>query len=330
MLYGMIGDVGRFGKLQNVPMGADPDDTSILFRLEDDGTPPADNPYAALGGAMSKVYGFGIRNGFGLDFDPLSGDLWQTENGPDAYDEVNRVARGFNSGWSKIMGPDARDPQGLADLWYPTADTTFSDPEFAWFAPVAPAAIHFLRSDALGATYRNDCFVGAYNTRSIFRFEPSTDRTTLVMPDVSVVDRVADNAAERDLFLWGTGFDGGIVDLDTGPDGALYALSFDTGRLYRIARARTSDLGIVPGPRARLVAWPNPFREAMALHAIGRDPETAVVIYSAAGRLVTVLGGRDGSFAWDGRDIRGRPVAAGVYHARLAGERNSLKLVRGD
>ena len=46
---------------------------------------------------------------FGLAFDPLTGYLWQTENGPDAYDEINVVKPGFNSGWIKVMGPLSRN-----------------------------------------------------------------------------------------------------------------------------------------------------------------------------------------------------------------------------
>ena len=53
---------------------------------------------------ISKYYAYGIRNSFGLDFDPITGKLWDTENGPTFGDEINLVEPGFNSGWNKIQG----------------------------------------------------------------------------------------------------------------------------------------------------------------------------------------------------------------------------------
>ena len=87
----------------------------MIFRINDDGTAPSDNPFASQPN-LAKYYAYGIRNGFGLAFDPLSGELWDTENGPNAYDEINLVRPGFNSGWERIMGPVSRDPQGTSDL----------------------------------------------------------------------------------------------------------------------------------------------------------------------------------------------------------------------
>ena len=58
---------------------------------------------------MHKYYAYGIRNSFGITFDPITGNLWQTENGPDVYDEINVVKPGFNSGWTQVMGPLSRN-----------------------------------------------------------------------------------------------------------------------------------------------------------------------------------------------------------------------------
>ena len=54
---------------------------------------------------IDRYYGYGIRNSFGLASDPVTGDIWDTENGALAYDEINLVKPGFNSGWVKVMGP---------------------------------------------------------------------------------------------------------------------------------------------------------------------------------------------------------------------------------
>src|SRR5881296_3962941 len=116
-LYVVIGDLNRNGQLQNNSIGAAPDDTSVIFRLNDDGSTPSDNSFFAQGGNVARYYAYGIRNSFGMAFDPVTGKLWMTENGPTSYDEINMVDPGFNSGWNKIMGPDSRDPQNVSDLF---------------------------------------------------------------------------------------------------------------------------------------------------------------------------------------------------------------------
>ena len=59
----------------------------------------------AVGANIQKVFSYGHRNGFGMAFDPLSGSLWETENGDDSFSEINRVVPGMNGGWIQIMGP---------------------------------------------------------------------------------------------------------------------------------------------------------------------------------------------------------------------------------
>lgn len=329
-LYGVIGDLNRNGQLENFPQGPAPDNTAIIFRVEDDGTPVTDNPYYSLGGNMQKVYAYGVRNSFGLGFDPVSGVLWDTENGPGSYDEVNRVAPGFNSGWEPIMGPDARNmPSRIGDLWNAGGTSTYSEPEFSWLATIAPTAIHFPPTDALGEHYQNDCIIGDNNNGNLYHFEMNAGRTAFVMPDPSVQDLVADSSSERNLFLWGQGF-GVVTDIDTGPDSCLYVVSLSLSRISRIARLPTSGLGPI-GFDVSLVAFPNPFQDATLLRLEG-DRIAAVNtlrIYSTAGRLVRVLAAGGGRVEWDGHDGAGRRVPAGVYYVRLdAGEHSvSAKLV---
>src|SRR5262249_40819168 len=257
-LYGVIGDQNRNGQLENFTTGPAPDNTAIIFRLNDDGTAAADNPYFGLGGNMQKVYAYGVRNSFGLQFDPMTGVLWDTENGPGNYDEIDRVAPGFNSGWETIMGPDARNtPSLIGTLWNANGSTTYSEPEFSWFATIAPTSIYFPPTASLGANYQGDLIIGDNNTGALYHFEVNAGRTGLVMPDASVQDLVADTSTERDLFLWGLGF-GVVTDLDTGPDGALYVVSLSLSKISRIARLPTSGVGPVARD-VRLAAFPNPF-----------------------------------------------------------------------
>ncbi len=221
-LYAIVGDTGRRGQTQNLvngPFGPGipddqfggpaPDDahrTGVIVRLNDDGTAPTDNPFFAAGAAMGgpvganvqKLFAYGIRNSFGMAVDPVSGDLWEQENGDDSFSEVNRVEPGMNSGWIQIMGPASRvaqfkaiettmgptndpfAPNGYFGLqqnrWPPTniADTPqealsrlfmlpgahFSDPELSWKFELGPGGMGFLAGGALGPQYAGDLFMG--------------------------------------------------------------------------------------------------------------------------------------------------------------------------
>ena len=253
-LYVMMGDLDRNGQLQNFPSGPAPDDTSVIVRINDDGTIPVDNPLFAQGGNLAKYDAYGIRNGFGLAFDPLTGALWDTENGPTAYDEVNRIDPGFNSGWEQLMGPDARDPQGLADL-FQAPGSRYSDPEFSWFDPVAPTAALFLTTTQLGAAYENDLLVADFLNGAVYRFDLTATRDGLVMPTPELADLVADTESERQAVVFGAGL-GGLSDLEVGPDGLLYMVSVIDGKIlvaspapsYTVAADLTLQASASPDP----------------------------------------------------------------------------------
>ena len=244
-LYVVIGDLNRDGQLQNYPAGPVPDDTSVILRLNDDGSVPGDNPFSAQGGNLAKYYAYGIRNSFGLAFDPVNGRLWMTENGPNFFDEINLVAPGFNSGWEKIMGPDARDPQGIGDL-FQIAGSHYRDPEFSWLDTVGPTAMVFLNSLQLGGQYQNDAFVGDINNGNLYRFRLNAARDGFAFVNSGLADRVADNAGELDELIFGTGF-AGITDLKVGPDGRLYVVSYFQGRVFAISGTGAgANLGVSP------------------------------------------------------------------------------------
>ena len=233
-LYIVIGDLNRNGQLQNFSGGPSPDNTSVIFRLDDDGGTPSDNPFFSQA-ELSKYYAYGIRNSFGLAFDPVTGDLWDTENGPDAYDEVNLVTPGFNSGWKRIMGPASRDAEGTSDLvQFPGSE--YADPKFSWFSPVGPTGITFLNSTQLGTQYENEIFVGDINNGNVYHFKPNATRSGLLFQNAGLRDLVADDSNELQELIFGTGF-GGITDLKVGPDGLLYVLSFVEGKIFVISRA---------------------------------------------------------------------------------------------
>jgi glucose/arabinose dehydrogenase len=246
-LYAVIGDLNHRGQLQNISTGQGADDTSVIIRLNDDGTIPSDNPFFSLGGNLAKYYAYGLRNSFGLAFDPVTFKLWMTENGPNAYDEINLVDPGFNSGWVQILGPVARSPQSSGNV-FQLPGSHYADPKFSWFDPVAPTAMVFLNSTQLGGQYVNDVFVGDANTATLYHFKPSPARDGFLIatPELAA-DLVADPGDDPDEVVFGTGFGGesaGITDLKVGPDGRLYVLSIQ-GKIFAVALKPATLQGMV-------------------------------------------------------------------------------------
>jgi aldose sugar dehydrogenase len=244
-LYATIGDLNHRGQLQNLPAGPAADDTSVIVRLNDDGTVPSDNPFFQQGGNLAKYYAYGIRNSFGLAFDPVTQKLWMSENGPAAYDEINLIDPGSNSGWVQIMGPVARSPQGLDEL-FQLPGSFYTDPKFSWLDTVAPTALVFLNSSRLGEQYHNDLFVGDINFGNLYRFRPTPTRDGVHLEHPGLSDLVADTPDEVQDVLFGSGF-GGITDLKVGPDGRLYILSFQ-GKIFAVSQQPATLEGTVTDP----------------------------------------------------------------------------------
>jgi hypothetical protein len=99
----------------------------------DDGSAAKDNPFINNANpAMHKYYAYGIRNSFGITFDPLTGNLWQIENRPDVYDEINIVKPSFNSGWIQIMGPLSRNVGVTTSQLVNYPCSYYANPVFSW------------------------------------------------------------------------------------------------------------------------------------------------------------------------------------------------------
>jgi glucose/arabinose dehydrogenase len=264
-LYVYFGDQGRRGQLQNLPSGPTetglgptvPDDqfggpepdnahfSGIIMRLNDDGSTPGDNPFFAAGASMGgevganvqRIFAYGLRNSFGMAFDPLSGKLWNQENGEDAFDELNLIEPGMNSGWIQIQGPLSRlsqykeiettalhhedfpnlqqfrwgperiadSPQEALSRLFVLPGSHYSDPEFSWKYVLAPAAIGFLNSRSLGPQYQGDLFVGFSLPGphdqlggGLMRFNLTGNRRKIGVDDPRLADRVADNLTFHD------------------------------------------------------------------------------------------------------------------------------------
>jgi glucose/arabinose dehydrogenase len=145
-LYTVIGDLGGpKTEAQNNRTGPAVDGTGGILRTTQDGKPVSDPP---LGNKypLNLYYAYGIRNSFGIGFDPVTGKLWDTENGEDKYDEINVVKPGFNSGWFKVMGPMSRNNTVSKTELVNLSGSYYSDPVFSWYHDVGVTDIEFLKS----------------------------------------------------------------------------------------------------------------------------------------------------------------------------------------
>jgi aldose sugar dehydrogenase len=242
-VYVGIGDVGGHeGQAQNVKDGIPLDGTSGILRVTQDGDAVVP-PNSPLGNdtdpTLNKYYAYGIRNSFGMDFDPVTGKLWDTENGAFCCDEINLVEPGFNSGWQQVqgiwqvrgplLGPIFQSPDNLVDFG---GNGKYRSPEFTWLNTTGPTALKFLNSDKLGKQYEDSMFVGDVNTGNLFNFKLDEERTGLDLAG-PLSDKVANTPDELQGNIFGSGF-GVITDIQVGPDdGYLYVLTYG-GTIYRI------------------------------------------------------------------------------------------------
>lgn len=236
-LYAVIGDQNMVNGgtiLQN--LFGSPNDTGVIIPVE------SDDDYFAIG----------IRNSYGLTIDPITGNMWQTENGPGSFDEINLVSPGFNSGWSAHTGPisDARiDVIQLPDIfgiWKSYLQLSFAgiissfhldesyeyhDPKFSWKKPVAPTGIAF--SNLSFGEYGDWIFVGDCNNGNIYKFKLNLERNELIFDNESLQDLVLNENDDNNEILFGQGF-GCITDIKF-KDDKMYVVSLTDGIIYRIS-----------------------------------------------------------------------------------------------
>ena len=242
-LYVEIGDVdGSFKtsetetKTQNYKNGVDPDGRGGILRITQDGQPTD----GILGDTipLRLYYAYGIRNSFGMDFDPVSGNLWDSENGPGNGDEINLVLPGFNSGWQQVQGLASQETSfSESDLEDFNGKGHYADPKLVWVNTAGPTAVKFLNSAQLGTTYENDMFVGDVHNGRIYHFDLTADRKDLVLPQ-ELSSRVIEKPSSPGVsnIVFGDGF-GGVTDLEVGPDGNLYVVSIGLGSIFQISPA---------------------------------------------------------------------------------------------
>ena len=199
------------------------EDTAGIFKIHD--------------GEIER-FAMGIRNSFGLAVDPETGFLWETENGPQMYDEINLVEEKFNGGWIVFNGPSTAPDSKVMDQFLPEIiinykDYKYSEPEFSWHVPVSPTAIEFPNSPDF-EKYSDYAFVGAFNTGTIYKFQLNTDRTQFIFEDESLKDLVYNDLDNNEEIIFVTGINGGVSDIVFNDD-EMYIISIYDGVIYKIS-----------------------------------------------------------------------------------------------
>lgn len=202
-LFAMVGDGHTDANAQDLTFNP----RGKILRMTPEGKVPAHNPIRA-----SRVWSFGHRNSFGFTFDPQTGRLWETENGPACNDEINLDVRGGNFAWGSNENCSGTSPR----------DTNNSGPAPRllpkWVTPsvIGITGDAFCHNCGLGAQYEGDLFFGAVNAGAL---------------------RVLQMNPARDGFTGGarvvlTAPNGVILSMETAPDGTIYFSDF--GNIYKL------------------------------------------------------------------------------------------------
>src|SRR5687767_1305549 len=248
-LYLVVGDINREGNpeymtlAQNIEASKIPDGRGGVLRITGDGEPVNDRFTLGNNGVLDKYYGYGIRNSFGIGFDPLTGILWETENGSNYGDEINIILPGFNGGWRQGLGLSTEyenfknkefDKNKLILF---DGKGTYYDPVFTWVDTVAPTAITFINSKIFSEEYENDLLIGSVKQGRIFHFDLNETRIGLDLSSSGeLVDKMANVDEELEPVTLGRNF-GIITDIEINPyDGKIYVADGKSknGKIYQI------------------------------------------------------------------------------------------------
>lgn len=233
-IFAVIGDQHANEQTTNFPTGG-PREVACVARFNQDGSVPAGNPFSTVG--WRYIYAYGIRNSFGIAVDPLTGNLWQSENGLlPGEEEVNLLLPGTNSGWEDTFGHTNPPPAGL----FVVPGSFYSNPEFEFGVTAAPTSVTFITSPVLGAAYWHDMLVAEghfSNNHHVFRFELNQARDALSFSVPALQDLHGASYAEMASLNFADGF-GIITDVEVGLDGFLYIVDRGSGSNGKVLRIR--------------------------------------------------------------------------------------------
>ncbi len=197
MLYAVVGNA----EIAEAPQDLG-DEHGKVLRLRPDGDIPADNPFPG-----SAVWSYGLRNSFGFAWDPATGYLWESENGPECNDEVNRIVAGGNY----ASGPSTECPPREEDAVPQDTNRDGPEPrllpEHVYPGPVALTGVTFCPRSGCGIPGQEgnllmaDCLTGSLHGLTL-----SADRRRI----------------EGDRIVYSAGREGCLLALERAPDGSIY------------------------------------------------------------------------------------------------------------
>ncbi len=167
-LFFTLGERGTFTNAQTL---TDKNSLGKIHRINDDGTAPKDNPFVNTPGADPTIWSYGHRNPEGLAWDPVTGDLWESEHGPTGGDEINLIQKGHNYGWGVISmgiqpGITEREHAGM-------------EQPIVYYTPtIAPAQISFYTGDKYPGWKDTSLFIGALLGQQLRRLEIDGNKVT--------------------------------------------------------------------------------------------------------------------------------------------------------
>ena len=168
-----------------------------IIRLNDDGSVPADNPFAKDGGVAAQVWSLGHRNALGIAFD-AQGRLWEHEMGPKGGDELNLIERGRNYGYPIVSNGDHYDGRDIPDH---VTRPEFEAPKASWTPVISPAGLVFYSGKAF-PDWNGDAFIGGLSSKSLVRIEfDGTQAREAARYDMGERIREVEQGPEGDLWL---------------------------------------------------------------------------------------------------------------------------------
>lgn len=183
-----------------------------IYRLNEDGTVPKDNPFATS--SQPGIWSYGHRNPQGLVV-LQNGEVWLTEHGPRGGDEVNQVVRGANYGWPVVAFSTNYDDSPFRTPW-PKAGQNFKMPAFRWLPSIGACGLDFGRGNAF-PRWKGDLLAGGLSGNNVDRI------------------RVKDGKlVEREELLHGMGR---VRDVAVGPDGFVYIVLNGPDKVFRMVPA---------------------------------------------------------------------------------------------
>jgi glucose/arabinose dehydrogenase len=223
-LFITSGERQKFTPAQNMDMNL-----GKVVRINTDGSIPEDNPFFAQGGVTQEIWSLGHRNPLGIDFD-AGGQLWVHEMGPKHGDELNLIVRSENYGYPTVSNGDHYSGKEIPDH---TDFPIFENPATYWVPAISPAGF-VIYDGTLMEDFTGDGFIGGLSSQALVRVVFDKDKISGVSDSVSKSDRRTTIATEAERFEWGKR----IREVEQGPDGALYVLEDNEGRLLKLTRAR--------------------------------------------------------------------------------------------